>query len=281
MQYSRAVIRQLVPQKNVWRPSDLTTRRTFSYAASRWFLSSTPRPNSSHTTSLDIIYRYDRRFNSSDAPNRGESFPDPSRPDLFYHLIQPPTPTSKTLPAYALSYLQEKPPTSSSATIIGWLPAQGRGNERNNGTDPKITSGNITLEDFVSNSKFLDILHSAIKDGLKEGVDEIQKATAIQTMDGWMHIHGMLFMLLRSRDMVADVFIDQRNIPALNRIGDPDDIIGTVLVENSEILPETYQPMLAYRLVTSDGLMQLTPGLAKKLQDTLAVISNAERASMS
>jgi len=31
-------------------------------------------------------------------------------------------------------------------------------------------------------------------------------------------------------------WIDQRNIPALNRIGDPDDIIGTVLVENSEVL---------------------------------------------
>lgn len=30
-------------------------------------------------------------------------------------------------------------------------------------------------------------------------------------------------------------FLDQRNIPALNRIGNPDDIIGTVLVENSEV----------------------------------------------
>jgi len=124
----------------------------------------------------------------------------------------------------------------------------------------RLSLGGCTSENAA---KFLDILHSAIKEGLKEGVDEIQKATAIQAMDGWMHIH------------------DQRNIPALNRIGDPDDIIGTVLVENSEILPETYQPMLAYRLVTSDGLMQLTPGLAKKLQDTLTTVSNAERASRS
>lgn len=117
------------------------------------------------------------------------------------------------------------------------------------------------MEDFVANPEFLQVLHSVIKEGLKEGVDEIQKATAMQTMQGWMHIH------------------DQRNIPALNRIGDPDDIIGTVLIENSEILAETYQPMPAYRLVTSDGLMQLTPGLAQKLNDTLTAIADAERAS--
>lgn len=119
------------------------------------------------------------------------------------------------------------------------------------------------MEDFLANPEFLKVLHSVVKKGLKEGVDEIQKATAMQTVQGWMHIR------------------DERNIPALNRVGDPDDIIGTVLVENSEILADTYQPMPAYRLVTSDGLMQLTPGLAQKLRDTLNAIVDAERSSLS
>jgi len=37
--------------------------------------------------------------------------------------------------------------------------------------------------------------------------------------------------------------------------------------------------MPTYRLVTSDGPMQLTPGLARKLQAVLSRISEAEKAS--
>ncbi|KAF5346474.1 hypothetical protein D9756_010029 [Leucocoprinus leucothites] len=195
------------------------------------------------------------------APHSSQSFSEPSRPDLFYHIVQAPTPISKTLPAYALSFSSEKPPSSLSTTIIGWLPAQEKAREGTPGS--QSNAGDATLADFVVNPAFVDVLHSAIKDGLTEGVDEIQKAGAMQTVEGWMHIH------------------DERNLPALNRIGEPDDIIGTVLVENSEIRPETYQPMPAYRLVTADGLMQLTPGLAQKLKDTLAKIAEAEKSSLS
>jgi hypothetical protein len=35
--------------------------------------------------------------------------------------------------------------------------------------------------------------------------------------------------------------------------------------------------MPAYRLVTADGVMQLTPGLAKKLQDMLREIVKVEK----
>lgn len=31
------------------------------------------------------------------------------------------------------------------------------------------------------------------------------------------------------------MLIDSRNIPALGRVGDPDDIIGSVLVEDSQV----------------------------------------------
>jgi hypothetical protein len=95
---------------------------------------------------------------------------------------------------------------------------------------------------------------------LTEEVDDIQINGAIQLQEGWMHIH------------------DTRNIPALGRIGDPDDILATVLVQDSKIIPETYQPMPAYRFCTADGVIQLTPGLMQKLRTRLAEISDAEKA---
>ncbi|KAK2460788.1 hypothetical protein APHAL10511_007258 [Amanita phalloides] len=100
-------------------------------------------------------------------------------------------------------------------------------------------------------AKFRQVLHRAVQDGLREGVDEIQTNRAIQLQNGWMHIQ------------------DERNLPAFGRVGDPDDILASVLVENGKILPDTYQAMPAYRLCTSDGVTNLTPGLALKLQSLL------------
>lgn len=51
-------------------------------------------------------------------------FPDPNRRDLFYHVVNPPTPLSKSLPAFALSFLRHTPPRVDSSTILGWLPAE-------------------------------------------------------------------------------------------------------------------------------------------------------------
>jgi len=72
-------------------------------------------------------------------------FPDPHRPDLFYHLVPPPTPLSRTHPAYALSFLGEEVALHSglgdgeSPAVIGWLPAAQEG------------GGETTLSDFVHN----------------------------------------------------------------------------------------------------------------------------------
>ena len=37
---------------------------------------------------------------------------------------------------------------------------------------------------------FREILHKAIREGLEEGVDEVQANGARQLQEGWMHIHG-------------------------------------------------------------------------------------------
>ncbi|KAG6915679.1 hypothetical protein DXG01_010468 [Tephrocybe rancida] len=51
------------------------------------------------------------------------SFSDSGRSSLFYHLVGPPTPLSRTQPAFALSFLEKPPVDSDSSTITGWLPA--------------------------------------------------------------------------------------------------------------------------------------------------------------
>ncbi|KAG9054008.1 hypothetical protein FS842_006487 [Serendipita sp. 407] len=107
------------------------------------------------------------------------------------------------------------------------------------------------LNDFKANDKFLNLMHDTIQRALRDGADEAIQAEATQRGSGWLHIH------------------DERNVPALGRIGDPDDIVASVMVENGKILSETYQRMPSYRLFTADGPPKLSPGLAHKLEEAL------------
>ncbi|KAG8216038.1 hypothetical protein J3R82DRAFT_8035 [Butyriboletus roseoflavus] len=187
-----------------------------------------------------------RRWSSSQAPTA-----DPSRPDLFYHLLpfsrEPDH--SQSIPIYALSFLPAPPPSPGSATILGWLPAI---------TEAGTEDVDAGLNDFVENPRFRPLLHEAVQQALGEGADDIWTNSAIQIQQGWMHIH------------------DHRNVPALGRIGDPDDIIASVLVQDSKILPDTYQAMPSYRFCTADGPTQLTEGLAKKLKSVLETVASRE-----
>ena len=140
-------------------------------------------------------------------------FPDPNRPDLFYHVVNPPTPLSKTLPGFAISFLHCSPPHVDSSTVIGWLPAE------TYMTDSPGTPGmdhahqnketSAGLRDFVGNrecylhlrdfsrgwhaitiAKFVTLLHKTIQSALSENLDEIWENGAKQLQEGWMHIHG-------------------------------------------------------------------------------------------
>jgi len=189
-------------------------------------------------------------------------FPDPNRPDLFYHVVNPPTPISKSLPAFAISFLHHSPPRVDSSTVLGWLPAETYMTDSPNtpGMDHahQNKESSTGLRDFVGNPKFVTLLHKTIQSALSENLDEIWENGAKQLQEGWMHIH------------------DQRNVPALGRIGDPNDIVGSVLVEKSKINVETYQPMPSYRVCTADGILQLTPGLAQHLHAALIRVTKAE-----
>ncbi|PPR04585.1 hypothetical protein CVT24_012013 [Panaeolus cyanescens] len=234
-------------RSTLWRPSTATRLIPYhlnqSPAHVSWVIEQKDRFYSTQTT--DIV------------------FPDPNRPDLFYHFVNPPTPLSSTLPAFALSFIESTPPSVDSSTVIGWLPAQTYVTDSPEEPGPENTAQRetqATLQDFVPNGKFVTLLHKSIAEGLRDGVDDVWNDTAMGVEEGWMHIN------------------DQRNIPALNRVGDPDDIIGSVLVEAGKIKPETYQAMPSYRICTQDGVLQLTEGLAKHLKDHLVKLAKAEKA---
>jgi len=53
------------------------------------------------------------------------------------------------------------------------------------------------------------------------------------------------------------------------RIPEPEDIIGSVLVKEGNIQPETYQAMPTYRFVTRDGSMKLSAFLLDRLREKL------------
>ncbi|KIK01018.1 hypothetical protein K443DRAFT_99429 [Laccaria amethystina LaAM-08-1] len=219
-------------------------------------------------------------FRSSNANKQTTdiSFSDPQRPDLFYHFVHPPTPLSTSLPAFALSFLRRTPPTPESSIVIGWLPAQTYVTDT---PEPPVGKRKgAGLNDFRENPMFLPVLHESNKAALRNDMDEIWINGAMQIQQGWMHIHGIQNFWFRRTTWKLTSLVDQRNIPALGRVGDPDDIIATVLVENSKILPETYQPMPSYRICTSDGVLQLTPGLADHLRRALVRIAKIEDESV-
>ncbi len=88
-------------------------------------------------------------------------FPDPNRPDLYYHFVNPPTPLSLTLPTFALSFLRESPPSVDSATVIGWLLAQ---THKVNVSDASTESSeplqsDASLQDFRGNRKLQYSIH--------------------------------------------------------------------------------------------------------------------------
>ena len=69
---------------------------------------------------------------------------------------------------------------------------------------------------------------------------------------------------------------DQRKIPPLGRIPEPDDILASVRVEDGQMLMETYEPMPSYRLCTADGVCQLTDTLMDRLKAALRQIVEEE-----
>ncbi|KAI8990933.1 hypothetical protein BDF20DRAFT_812385, partial [Mycotypha africana] len=60
---------------------------------------------------------------------------------------------------------------------------------------------------------------------------------------------------------------DERNPPAWGRINLPEDIIGSVELDEGTIKAGTFQRMPAHRLVTNNGLFRLSEPLMKTITE--------------
>jgi hypothetical protein len=72
------------------------------------------------------------------------------------------------------------------------------------------------------------------------------------------------------------VITDERNLPPANRAGDADDIIGSVLVRDGQLVEGTYEPGRAYRVCTRDGITRLPEDLHKILLEGVDVARTVE-----
>ncbi|KAG8703150.1 hypothetical protein FRC08_003049 [Ceratobasidium sp. 394] len=100
------------------------------------------------------------------------------------------------------------------------------------------------LDGFEENP-FVDLLHDTVKAALTDNVDPDLANDATQRQEGWMHVHES------------------------GRVGDADDIIGSVLVQKGKINGETYERMPSYRTCTSDGPTKLSSSMQERLISAL------------
>ncbi|KAJ8656337.1 hypothetical protein O0I10_007902 [Lichtheimia ornata] len=179
----------------------------------------------------NVFLRTGRLF-STTACRLSASKPSTTQPYLHFH----PLPKDATRP-FAVSFLSSKDlPSNSTITdysnlIIGWSPET------------------IDMKTFVENPGYIDFMTSVLKHNIHKVNDSTLKSLAEWQKEGWLHI------------------ADERNPPPWGRIPYPEDIIGTVLVNNGVIQPETYQEMPTHRLVTSNGIFQLSEPLRQCIVD--------------
>ncbi|OCF45851.1 hypothetical protein I317_00339 [Kwoniella heveanensis CBS 569] len=146
----------------------------------------------------------------------------------------------------SLSFLPHPPSSSRSKTVIGYLPSR----------------PDATLQDFKEEPRFLDVLHDAIKSGLEQGkAQSVIFEAETRPTDGWIHI------------------TDERALPPAGRIGETEDLIGSVYVQEGKIVASTYSPLPTYRTVTPNGVLTLPKGLDEHLISILENIDEEERGS--
>ncbi|KAI8621266.1 hypothetical protein BC830DRAFT_1058344 [Chytriomyces sp. MP71] len=145
------------------------------------------------------------------------------------------TPTQQGSLALSFSPL----PQAHAATtprIVGWI--------KESSGQPQPTPTN-----FVGNPQFEDAMHQLLKDAIHE--DEGWKSMAFNQKQGYLNIN------------------DQRVWTPYARVADPEDLLGAVLLKDGSIVPGSYQKTPTHRLVSSNGLVQLSEALHELLVQRL------------
>ncbi|GAA5990863.1 hypothetical protein JCM10908_000053 [Rhodotorula pacifica] len=186
--------------------------------------------------------------------SQARSTPSKLHPGLYYHHL----PELKETGSVLISYLPKPPPSLKfSPTTIGTL----RYPKHSLPDGPKADEGvpPISPRTLTENPDFLRLVHEVISMNLAE---DLWFQTQAKSMSSDTHIH----------------IADQRQPADVNRIPDPQDILGSVLVQSGSLVPSSYEPnAVAYRLVTEAGLMQLPGGLAQRLREACERVWELEK----
>ncbi|KAF9582679.1 hypothetical protein BGW38_010897 [Lunasporangiospora selenospora] len=133
--------------------------------------------------------------------------------------------SSKVQSNFALSFLPTFP--RHNRQVIGYL-------SHGHGSGLVVPEGGLQVKPnkFTENEAFNTVLHSAVLQ---------------QQLEGWTHI------------------TDYRNPPPYGRIPTPEDIFGSVQIVDGKFQNSSYQRMPSHRIVSSNGLFQLSDHLHEKL----------------
>ena len=104
----------------------------------------------------------------------------------------------------------------------------------------------ITPEVFVRNRVFVEFMHDVI--ARHAPIDRAFQAEASRQVNGWVYV------------------IDQRT-PDPSGTVPPEDIVGGFEIVNGKLIPESYQPNPAHRILSSKGFFDLGPTLNAVLLD--------------
>ncbi|KAF5507536.1 hypothetical protein CGCA056_v013248 [Colletotrichum aenigma] len=181
-------------------------------------------------------------------------------------------PSIKVFPAdasrasFLLSFLEDEPPNQRIA--IGFSTR-----------DPP------TPQSFIENGTFTKILYEVLAEHAHKDKDLLAQAAAFAGPGGANLGSGGVFFAQKSKRGSRKVgggggagggghggyvhLSDSRNPPDFGRIAWPEDILGSVEVDQSGNIIGNLEPSGTYRIITNEGMLGLSPYLTDKLKERL------------
>lgn len=139
-----------------------------------------------------------------------------------------------------LSFLASQP-VQGSRTILGHLPLGGGLEDFRE--EPEFLYVLLFLfgEDAAERS-YRKLLHTSIKDALRMGkAESVEFEASTRPSDGYIHITGMPYPHTKIV-CVTDHWVDERAIPPAGRIGETEDLIGSVFVQDGKVGTSSLDP---------------------------------------
>lgn len=67
----------------------------------------------------------------------------------------------------------------------------------------------------------------------------------------------------------------------MGRVGEPEDMLASIFVQDGKAVPSTYEPLPSYRLVTQNGVLLLSEDMDQSVVKALQKIDAEERSASS